>query len=308
MSRVYIGVGHSGSEVGATANGLVEAAINLTTALACRDELKKNGVDTKISRTTATGGAIKINDKVNEANAFNPDFVVEIHHNAGGGIGSEVYYSKVGGKGKTLAQSILKSLVATGQKSRGIKTKLSGGQDYFGIIRDTKAPAVLVEVGFLDSSDHENFDTESEQKEMGVAIAQGVLKTLGIEPKKDTYTVQKGDTLNDIAEKNGVTLKDILVANPQILNPDIISIGAKINLSGNIPKKRPLLKSGSEGREVSALQEALNKFSILCNFSPLFSDGIFGKLTDAAVRAFQKKKGLAVDGIVGPDTYKALGI
>lgn len=37
-------------------------------------------------------------------------------------------------------------------------------------------------------------------------------------------------------------------------------------------------------------------------------DGIFGAKTKAAVKAFQKKNGLAVDGIVGPKTAAALGM
>ena len=35
-------------------------------------------------------------------------------------------------------------------------------------------------------------------------------------------------------------------------------------------------------------------------------DGLFGSKTDGAVRAFQRKAGLAVDGIVGPNTWSAL--
>jgi peptidoglycan hydrolase-like protein with peptidoglycan-binding domain len=35
-------------------------------------------------------------------------------------------------------------------------------------------------------------------------------------------------------------------------------------------------------------------------------DGIFGPVTNAAVRAFQQQKGVAVDGIVGPVTWRAL--
>jgi peptidoglycan hydrolase-like protein with peptidoglycan-binding domain len=39
---------------------------------------------------------------------------------------------------------------------------------------------------------------------------------------------------------------------------------------------------------------------------PITVDGIFGPITDAAVRAFQRSKQLTVDGIVGPNTWSAL--
>lgn len=59
------------------------------------------------------------------------------------------------------------------------------------------------------------------------------------------------------------------------------------------------LKIGSRGEEVKILQTALKMENV---------DGIFGIKTDAAVRAFQKSKGLVVDGIVGNKTWAALGI
>lgn len=63
------------------------------------------------------------------------------------------------------------------------------------------------------------------------------------------------------------------------------------------------LKNGSKGADVKTLQEALNK----AGGYGLATDGIFGAKTDAAVRDFQKKNKLGVDGIAGPQTWTALG-
>jgi len=44
------------------------------------------------------------------------------------------------------------------------------------------------------------------------------------------YTVQKGDTLSEIAERFGVALKALEAANPQIKNPDLIFPGQHIHI------------------------------------------------------------------------------
>ena len=45
-----------------------------------------------------------------------------------------------------------------------------------------------------------------------------------------TYTIKAGDTLSKIAARNGLTLAQLLQANPQISNPDRINVGDNINL------------------------------------------------------------------------------
>lgn len=65
----------------------------------------------------------------------------------------------------------------------------------------------------------------------------------------------------------------------------------------------PALSLGDRGPEVSALQTRLNALG-----ADLEVDGDFGRNTLAAVMAFQSEKGLDVDGIVGPQTRRALGI
>ena len=59
-----------------------------------------------------------------------------------------------------------------------------------------------------------------------------------------------------------------------------------------------VLKLGSRGNEVKVLQEKLN----------LKADGIFGPLTEEAVKDFQRSNGLEVDGIVGANTLSKLNL
>ena len=65
-----------------------------------------------------------------------------------------------------------------------------------------------------------------------------------------------------------------------------------------------VLKQGSNGGEVKELQRRLKEWGYYNGAV----DGIYGKGTVEAVKAFQKKNGLTADGIAGIETYKALGM
>lgn len=182
MAKVFLGVGHGGNDSGAVGY-LVEKDVNLVMALACRDYLEKNGVQVLMSRTKDENDPLA--DEIKECNAFNPDLAVDIHNNAGGGDGFEAYYHYKGGSSKVLALNIEEEVKAIGQNSRGCKIKLnSSGKDYFGFIRQTICPAVIVEGCFVDNqTDVQIADTEEKQKAFGYAYARGILTTLGIDPK-----------------------------------------------------------------------------------------------------------------------------
>lgn len=185
--KVFLGVGHGGSDPGAVANNMEEADINLTMALACYDELIRHNIDVKLSRMSDEDDPLP--EEIEECNAFNPDLAVDIHTNAGGGDGFEVYHTIYGGTGKTLAENINAEIISAGQNSRGIKTRKSDvtGKDYYGFIRQTLCPAVIVEIGFIDNkTDLQDFDEQAEQIKFGKAYAHGILKTLGVEIMTDT--------------------------------------------------------------------------------------------------------------------------
>lgn len=67
---------------------------------------------------------------------------------------------------------------------------------------------------------------------------------------------------------------------------------------------RPTIRKGSSGQYVKEAQEILIRKGY--SLAPYGADGKFGNKTLAAVKAFQKDNGLAVDGIVGKNTWKAL--
>jgi resuscitation-promoting factor RpfB len=60
-----------------------------------------------------------------------------------------------------------------------------------------------------------------------------------------------------------------------------------------------VLKRGDRGKAVERVQVKLG-------VEP--ADGVFGRATERAVRGFQRRRGLTADGIVGPQTRRALGL
>lgn len=252
MAKVFIGVGHGGSDPGAV-KYIVEKNANLVTALACKELLEANGVTVRLSRTKDENDPLT--EEIKECNAFNPDLAIDVHNNAGGGDGFEAYYSVVGGTSKTLAANIEAEVKAIGQNSRGIKTKKNSiGKDYYGFVRDTKAPAVIVEGVFVDNAtDVKIADTADKLKAFGYAYARGILKTLGITEKKAEPAKK---TVDAIAKEvidgkwgNGADRKNRLTA----AGYNYAEIQAKVNEIVTGKKPAPKKKTVDElAREVLA--------------------------------------------------------
>ena len=203
--KVFIGVGHGGRDPGAVYEpaGLYEDEVNLAVALAMKDELEKYQLTVKMSRETDENDPL--DEEIQEANAFAPDVAVEVHTNAGGGSGFEVYRqtsTSFGEQSLRLAEEIYDS-VFWGAKAPvrkpAIRTKLmADGRDWFGWLRRVNCPAVLCEGFFVDSeTDREFYKDRAALLNLGKAYAHGVLSYLGIKLNPDTgtdviYRVQTG--------------------------------------------------------------------------------------------------------------------
>lgn len=334
MAKVFLGVGHGGSDSGAVGY-IVEKDVNLNMALACKDYLEANGVEVKMSRYKDEDDSL--NEEVRECNAYNPDLAVDIHNNAGGGDGFEVYHTLNGGTGKTLAENIEKEVIAIGQNSRGVKTRRGNNGDYYGFIRMTKCPAVICEGVFVDNqADATQADTLEEQKVFGIAYAKGILKTLGIidngnannsesngesnsatDSQKNIYNDGLVNCIYDIQEwlnrhyNTGLALDNIY--GPKTKAALIKGLQTELNTQYN----KGLIVDGIWGTKtynacINVKQGAEGNITMLIQMSlfikgySLSMDKIFGSDTTAKVKEFQKAKGLSIDGVVGKNTFKAL--
>ncbi|WP_193196204.1 peptidoglycan-binding domain-containing protein [Nostoc sp. MG11] len=117
-------------------------------------------------------------------------------------------------------------------------------------------------------------------------------------------TIEKENTLKKI-RKNNQSLGSSGLAEPQKYSQ---SVGkSRKKAVGKFQKfsSQPLpnLYFGSSGVAVRALQRLL-----ISNGYTIRIDGIFGALTETAVKAFQNQQNLAVDGVVGQRTWRALTI
>ena len=133
-----------------------------------------------------------LTDRIAHVNKHGYDLAMEIHLNASGGTGSEVYYKHKSATGKKLAGAISKSIANTfGIRDRGAKVKInpSNGTDYFGFVRSCKCESLLIETVFIDTaSDRKHVETAAGQKQCAEAIVKAVADFYGIKKKTSTST------------------------------------------------------------------------------------------------------------------------
>lgn len=174
VPKVFVGVGQGGYDSGAVGY-IVEKEYTFKTAQIVAEYLKAAGIEFMLSRYDDIDTTME--SKLKLCNDYNPDLIIDIHFNAVGGNGFEVYHSQYGGMSLTLAQNINKE-VSKIMKSNGCKIMLyPNGTDRFTIIRETHAPAVLLEGGYVDNYNDAEF-IKANFKQLAKAYVEGILNTL----------------------------------------------------------------------------------------------------------------------------------
>lgn len=174
MARIAIDAGHGGTNPGAVYEGRQEKDDVLKLALEVGRILRNNGVDVVFTRTTdITQSPI---EKARFANEQGVDFFISLHRNSSptpnqySGVETLVYDDS--GIKTEMAENINVRLEEAGFRNLGIKERPG-----LVVLRRTQMPALLVEVGFINTDeDNQIFDENFDQ--IAQAIADGILDTL----------------------------------------------------------------------------------------------------------------------------------
>lgn len=318
MATVVLDAGHGGTDPGAVNGSRREADDNLKLTLAIGNILKQCGVNVVYTRTTDV--FVTLGQRSIISNNANADLFVSLHRNSNTNTaanGFEVHiYTNPSQQAINLANNIVSFVANTNiQSNRGVQ------RSNFSVLRQTRAPAVLVEMGFVSNA-QDNILFDDNYNSYASAIASGILTTLGINcsvdvPPPTTPATPTSGIIEDIqrtlnAKYNAGLIVDgmwgplsqaaLLKALQLQINQDFGSNLVVDGMWGPITKSAvPLLRINDRGNLVYILQAALYVHGLLVK-----PDGIFGQDTKDKIMQLQQQKGLSVDGIAGPNTFAVL--
>ncbi|MCM3761026.1 N-acetylmuramoyl-L-alanine amidase [Alkalihalobacillus oceani] len=178
MTRLCLDYGHGGTDPGAVYKGRKEADDVLSIGKAVAAEIRRHGIT--VDETRTTDKTVSLRERSNFENRKKYDYFISFHRNAyqpEKAQGVETYtYVNTGTKSKSMAAKIQTELVKVGFTNRGVKAA------NFHVLRETKAPAVLMEIGFIDNiSDNRLLDAKKQQVITG--IARAILAQVGVSYK-----------------------------------------------------------------------------------------------------------------------------
>lgn len=174
IKKICIDAGHGGKDCGAVNGKNYESIASLSIALKLGALLEKKGYN--VVYTRKKDEYLTLAERCNISNKANADAFISIHLNSATNkeaTGIETWkYKGCGSTTSKLASSIQENLIKeTNAKDRGVKVT-----SLFYVLKKTKAPAALVECGFIsnDSECKKLFDANYQNK-LATAICNGII-------------------------------------------------------------------------------------------------------------------------------------
>ena len=189
---ICVDSGHGGNDPGTIGvAGTKEKEVNLAIALKLKKSLEKQNIRVVMTRTDdrnladANASNEKMSDmknRVKKMDSEQPDMVVSIHQNSyidSSAKGAQVFYYSESEEGKKLAEILQKNLIeiADQENNRVAKANTS----YY-ILKNTSAPTVIVECGFLSNPEEESrLISAAYQEKLVEALQKGICEYLNAE-------------------------------------------------------------------------------------------------------------------------------
>ncbi|MBS1705903.1 MAG: N-acetylmuramoyl-L-alanine amidase [Armatimonadetes bacterium] len=186
---IVVDAGHGGTDSGATASSAKEKNLTLKIARNVGEELSGLGVAVIMTRTDDI--KVPLTERADIANRSNADLFVSIHINSndvGNSSGVIIFYHGGSSVSKLLAQTIASQVAkVSGLPDWGAMSDKKIYQSGFSVLRNTKMPGVLCELGFISNSkDRARMLTEDFQVSVAKAIVQGIKVFIGdVKPSKE---------------------------------------------------------------------------------------------------------------------------
>lgn len=186
--KIFIDQGHNpeGINAGAEGFGYREQDINYAVGTRLAQLLREDGrFEVRTSRNSPTdtlgsSNATSLAARVNAANDWGADYFISIHANAStnpAANGTEVYVYRQGSVAAALAQEVLEGIVnRMGTKDNGVRVNPS-----LYVLRRTRMPAILVELGYITNAEDVQKMTEDPWG-FAQGIYTGILNYLDLEP------------------------------------------------------------------------------------------------------------------------------
>ena len=206
--KVCLDAGHGGSDPGATSGKLYEKDINLKVVNIMKEFLETYDIEVVLTRDSDK--TVSLEERVEIANDNKVDLYFSVHCNSATNTaakGWEIFIVAKGGKAEKLANRVKDKVFEDATiklKDRGIKTA------NFYVIRETDAPAVLVENAFISNSDDRINILKSDLmlNYLASSYCTAILETLGIsldikEPEVEPNTFEIA--LNILENKKVIT-------------------------------------------------------------------------------------------------------
>ncbi|PLS18657.1 N-acetylmuramoyl-L-alanine amidase [Bacillus sp. M6-12] len=185
MVKIIIDPGHGGKDPGAVRNGLQEKNLVLRISKYMEEYLRANYTGFQLALTRSTDVFIELSKRADIANKLNADVFISNHVNAGGGTGYESFiYTTPSAKTASLQGYVnSEAMKIAGKFGLGAHGDINK-RGNLAVLRETNMPAVLTEIGFIDSKDAALLKNEQFLKEMAEAYARGIAKFLELPAKK----------------------------------------------------------------------------------------------------------------------------